>query len=356
MSSLKRKTSQTSPICVWDFTIPYENVSKEVLDKFLQDHCKTWCYQAERPNDYHHWQGRCSFKMKTRTPWNMGLTTTAHWSPTSNENRDNNFYVMKTDGRTEGPYTDADVKIFVPRHMRGEIKLREWQQMVVNDADEDAFDTRCINIIYDPVGNHGKTFIKTYIGVKRIGKSIPYVETYKEMMRMVMDMPKQRLYILDLPRALPKQKMKEFYAGIETIKDGYAYDDRYKFHDEYFDPPNIWVFSNVMPELNMMSIDRWKIWEFDKQNPEKLVQIKGKEHKDVVKEKKQTEEKQWVDLTNEFTNPSASEHIDNQETQVQEYSIADHYTHSPSESGEFQQRESSHSLDDYSEGTPSSCY
>jgi len=49
-------------------------------------------------------------------------------------------------------------------------------------------------------------------------------------------------------------------SGIETLKDGYAYDDRYHFKEEYFDCPQIWVFMNMVPDISMLSKDRWKLW------------------------------------------------------------------------------------------------
>lgn len=83
------------------------------------------------------------------------------------------------------------------------------------------------------------------------------------MMRMVMDTKKMRIYIIDLPRAMKKEHLFQFFSGIETLKDGYAYDDRYKFKEEYFDSPNIWVFMNIIPEESYLSTDRWKIWRID---------------------------------------------------------------------------------------------
>jgi hypothetical protein len=64
-----------------------------------------------------------------------------------------------------------------------------------------------------------------------------------------------------MPRALKKDKLGGFYSAIESVKDGYAYDDRYTFTEKIFDCPNIWVTSNSLPEFNLLSKDRWRIWE-----------------------------------------------------------------------------------------------
>lgn len=63
-----------------------------------------------------------------------------------------------------------------------------------------------------------------------------------------------------MPRAINKEKLAQFFAGIETLKSGYCYDDRYKFNRRLFDRPRICVFTNVEPDLKLLSKDMWKLW------------------------------------------------------------------------------------------------
>ncbi len=63
-----------------------------------------------------------------------------------------------------------------------------------------------------------------------------------------------------MPRAIDKEKLNSLYSAIETIKDGYAYDDRYSFKEKVFDCPCIWVFTNVIPESHFFTDDRWKFY------------------------------------------------------------------------------------------------
>jgi len=81
--------------------------------------------------------------------------------------------------------------------------------------------------------------------------------------------------MFDMPRAMNKDRLYQFYAAIETIKDGYAYDDRYHFTEKVFDCPNIWIFTNRMPDTTLLSTDRWKFWEISEKN--ELVEIDLKE-------------------------------------------------------------------------------
>jgi len=141
-------------------------------------------------------------------------------------------------------------------------ELYMWQKQVIADAEPSLskFDTRKINIIYDPTGNHGKSILKTWIGVYRIGVALPYSNDYRDIMRAVMARPARRLYIVDMPRAINKEQLNNFWSGIEDIKNGYAFDDRYHFKETYFDCPNVWVMTNTWPEIYSLSPDRWVIW------------------------------------------------------------------------------------------------
>lgn len=257
---------QASPVCTWDFTVGEQFTSSDNLkSKFI--HCKKWSFQLEMgASGYRHYQGRVSMKEKCRLATIRALFNIPeiHFSVTSAANRDNDFYATKTDTRIEGPWKDTDpVPIYIPRQIRN-IDLRPWQQKIIDSAD--VFDTRHINIIHDITGNNGKTTLKTYVRCHMIGRFIPFVNDYKDMMRIVMDCPKEKLYIIDIPRAIQKDRLFQFYAGIETLKDGYAYDDRYKFKDECFDCPVIWVFTNVLPDRNLLSADRWKYWSIKEQD------------------------------------------------------------------------------------------
>ncbi len=241
-------------LCAWDFTLPAECLNLSELKEFLKEHCKSWCFQKEKGADtgYLHWQGRVSLKVKAR----KGPTLEkCHWSPTSTENKDNDFYVMKGDTRVEGPWSDKD--IYIPRQTR-DITLRPWQLQVL--ADKGVWDTRTINCIICPKGNIGKSTLVTYAGARGLARKIPMLESYKDFMRMVMDCPTNDLYLVDFPRSLNKTNCGGFWSAIETVKDGYAYDDRYGFREKYFDCPNIWVFTNTEPDTTMLSNDRWVFW------------------------------------------------------------------------------------------------
>ncbi len=149
------------------------------------------------------------------------------------------------------------------RQVRG-ITLYPWQKEILEDRN--IWDTRTINCIIQKTGNVGKSTLVTYAGSHNLARRIPMLESYKDFMRMVMDTPKNKLYLVDFPKMMNKAASASFWSAIETVKDGYAYDDRYGFREEYFDCPNIWVFMNHEPEIGNLSNDRWRFWTIpDKQ-------------------------------------------------------------------------------------------
>jgi len=53
----------------------------------------------------------------------------------------------------------------------------------------------------------------------------------------------------------------QLWSAIETVKDGYCFDTRYSFKETYFDPPRFIIFTNKCPDMDMLSGDRWKLWQ-----------------------------------------------------------------------------------------------
>ena len=158
--------------------------------------------------------------------------------------------------RIDGPFSNKEYH-YVPRQVRG-ITLYPWQKEILEDRC--VWDTRTINCVIQQVGNVGKNTLVTYAGCHNLARRIPMLESYKDFMRMVMDTPKSKLYLIDFPKMMNKAASASFWSAIETVKDGYAYDDRYSWSEAYFDSPNIWVFMNHEPEIGNLSTDRWRFW------------------------------------------------------------------------------------------------
>lgn len=249
--------------------------SEHALITLLKGLCKKYVFQLEQgeSSGYLHYQGRLSLVKKVRPDKVLKLFKEEfrpNWIKPTVKNQHNEFvnkgdafYQMKEQTRVKGPWCDKDEELYIPRQIREVKQLRPFQQTIIDSADN--WDTRSINLVYCPEGNKGKSILVGYCRAYKIGRALPPVNDFKDMMRMVCDMPTARLYLVDMPRSLNKDRLYQFYSGIETVKDGYAYDDRYKFKEKVFDCPNIWIFTNILPDLSMLSDDRWKLWSIDKE-------------------------------------------------------------------------------------------
>lgn len=252
-----------NPIATYDFTIAAHLAEKDEIVAVLEDLCKKWCFQKEEGEEtgYLHWQGRMSLKVKTRlTTLSKKFVKGAHLSPTYHQNMGNDFYVTKEETRVDGPWKDDDAEAEeMPYQLEGMKTLYPWQQSIKDLAV--TRDPRTVHMIYDNEGNKGKSSFVLAMMWMKLGRKLPFVNDYKDMMRMVMDMPTSNCYFIDIPRAIQKDKLFQLFAAIEEIKGGYAYDDRYKFREKIFHAPQVFVFTNRFPDTSLLSADRWKFWE-----------------------------------------------------------------------------------------------
>lgn len=239
---------------------------------------KKWVFQLEKSDTgYEHYQGSLSLIKKRRVGELKSLWAAQHEAgelpsplpnyiaPKVTNNVGDVFYSTKLDTRVDGPWKDTDVEQYIPRDIREVMDLESfpspWQKDVIDMVS--VFEVRKVDIIIDHTGGKGKSTLVRYLGCTGRAKKIPFANDYKDIMRMVMDMPTQRMYFIDMPRAIGKERLYQLYGAIEEIKSGYAFDDRYSFKDKYFDPPRVVVITNTAPDLNLLSPDRWNLWAID---------------------------------------------------------------------------------------------
>ena len=162
----------------------------------------------------------------------------------------------------EGPWSDTDEPILPPTKQMTLFKsweLRPWQQSLINTTSE--FCLRTIDLVYDEDGNAGKSLFSEYLESLGTAEEIPPFRLMDDIFQWVATRPIKQIYIVDMPRGMKKDRLGDFYAGIEVIKNGVAYDKRYAAKKIRFDRPRIIVFTNMMPNLDLMSKDRWALWE-----------------------------------------------------------------------------------------------
>lgn len=258
----------SGPVCVYDFTLANEDCKLEELINWLKKEAKMWVFQLEQgASGYVHYQGRLSLKVKARMSSliNKCPYKRIHFSPTSTQNSGNTFYVTKEETRVDGPWSSEDEEQGpIPWDVAEITELRPWQSVVWESAKTRV--RRTVNVVIDKKGNNGKTTLIRCMCVHKLAHSPPFCNDFKDLMRMTMNMGVRNTncYLIDMPRAIGKDRLNQLYSAVEKIKDGYAYDDRYKFQHEFFDPPVVWIFSNQCPDLQYLSLDRWKLWTIEK--------------------------------------------------------------------------------------------
>lgn len=235
---------------------------KVILDEHLKDKdISSWIYQVERSEKGQlHFQGRVSwFKPKRATELSKHLGITVSGKIESNEGeKASERYCSKNFSRVAGPWSSEIEEIFIPLQFKFD-KLYPWQEKIVEYA-KVVDERRIIHCIINPSGNIGKSAIVGYMDVHRIAKMLPFVNDFKDMMRMCYGVGPHPAYTIDMPKAICKDNLRQLYSGIEMIKGGYCYDDRYTFKSRWMNCPNIFVFTNRMPDMDLLSEDRWALW------------------------------------------------------------------------------------------------
>lgn len=295
-------------VCVFDVTLALDAADASAVKKSLRELARKWVFQGEQaqptpknPDGWKHWQIRLSLHKPKRKQEcikfikdSAEFWATCHVQVTSTNGAKAKWsYQMKMDSRIEGlgPYTDQqDEEFEEPWHVAEYKTLLPWQKFIWDSMVDR--EKRLINFLYCPKGNIGKSILVMKARCAARARMLPPVNDYKDIMRMVCSMPQATCYLVDVPRALPsKTTMHGFWAGIESLKDGYAWDDRYSFQERIFGSPVVWVFSNTQPDSAVLSPDRWTYWHVKDQEIYAGLGIDGgEEQKERVNKKRKLSE------------------------------------------------------------------
>ncbi len=270
------KKKYASPCYVYEIRHTYSdeifpNKIKSIREWFAGI-AKKYVFQIEKGDSgYIHLQGRISLIKKRRKPelLNIFRNTTSKIAPmfleptVKEEHKKLAFYVLKEDTRIAGPFADTDeVKVLTKQlSIFQGYTLRPYQQSIIEKSQE--FCMRTIDLIYDTTGNCGKSMLSEYMEYLGLSEEVPPFRLMDDIFQWVCTRPIKKSYIVDMPRGMKKDRLGDFYSGIEVIKNGVAYDKRYHATKIRFDRPRIFVFTNTLPNLALMSQDRWKIWVVD---------------------------------------------------------------------------------------------
>ena len=272
----KRKREDQMQVVGWDATIPKEKYRDwRELGKQLNEWCKKWVFQEEKGDGgYEHYQVRLHLIQKKTeagllSDYKMGqgpiFDIGGHWSITSTGVHVNNKfnYVMKKESRVAGPWKDSDY--VEPAVMTRQLKtfweheMYPWQKDVVQWCQQ--VDDRKIDLIIDRAGHSGKSIMSEHLEYHGLAFEMPPLRCMEDLMQFAYSFPVQKAYLVDMPRAMKKDKLGDFYAGLESIKNGVCYDKRYCGKKRRFDRPRVIVFTNYPPAWDFLSVDRWNVHE-----------------------------------------------------------------------------------------------
>lgn len=277
MASKRPRTSDLARECqVSQYAFRHNFVGFDIddLKETLREIASKWVFQVEKGDDgYLHYQGQFALKKKRRVSelksfWTTSYGTGAlkfplpmYCAPVAKPNTGDVFYETKLDTRVEGPYTDKDEVKVLTRQLKSFVdkELYPWQAKVLNMVKE--IDDRNINIIFDQEGNMGKSIFCEWLEYKNLAFEVPPFRMMEDIMGFVMNFKVYPAYLIDMPRGMKKDKLGEFYSGIESLKNGVAYDKRYEGKKIRFDRPQIVVFTNCLPDFGLLSRDRWRVWQ-----------------------------------------------------------------------------------------------
>ena len=132
------------------------------------------------------------------------------------------------------------------------LQLRPWQKEVVEIAQSLEGDERAVLWVVDFEGGKGKSKLCQYLAEKKkaaIFHDLNYIHNS-------FIYGKEKYVIFDLPRGYECKDMRL----VEDLKNGIINVQKYESKRVICDPPVIVVFSNALPNLGLLSMDRWNVY------------------------------------------------------------------------------------------------
>lgn len=303
----QKKSKGGGQIVGWDLRLNQnrsngDKWSKDDVGQCLIKLCKQFAFQLERGNEngLMHYQIHCALIKKSIKSTLLDNLCKAlncekcdapqHIAPLSKEayKQAKFSYVMKEDTRVEGPWTDKDFinekliePVFIPPQynipMEDFMPFQKsiWDSTLFTEemkTDYRKLDTRGTNLLVHPKGDSGKSTIAAICELKGNGLILPTVTDAKQLIEAACDMciakhQRYPAFFIDLPRAmfetLTRKQLCEIFSAIESLKNGKLFDLRNKYKDWWIASPCIWVYCNELPDLRLLTRDRWRIWKIN---------------------------------------------------------------------------------------------
>ena len=142
--------------------------------------------------------------------------------------------------------------------------LKEWQAQLLRviETESRCPNDRIVHWVYDEVGNTGKTWLAKFAYLMRPTKTAwVHNGATKDIMKLLSDRASDlEVVFFDLSRCNLERIN---WDAIERIKNGMIMSTKYDVKSCIIDPPVLVCFANFEPDLEKLSIDRWRIWHLE---------------------------------------------------------------------------------------------
>lgn len=163
-------------------------------------------------------------------------------------------YCMKVDTRVAGPW--ADRATFLGHDLI--TKLCPWQQSIV-DLLATKPHARKLYWFYDKIGGAGKSSFAKYMMFHHQVPCLTFGDS-KDLLYVVKQFQNKPAYMFDLSKTKGgTSSMSDIYAALESVKNGYFVSCKYESSIVLMQTPHVIVFSNHLPVMSALSVDRWNI-------------------------------------------------------------------------------------------------
>jgi len=259
----RKREKANNALAVWELTLKKgDQTPEQVWHRLKSVTCITkFVYQEEKGGEtnYEHYQLRINISPKARensilrdlmkagfVDFNLRQTTTREHKGFS--------YQMKEDTRVAGPWQDDHRwESMMPRMLK--LPPLAWHEKIIPYIRDKRPHLRKVICIHDGPGKKGKSYLRKYLSWHGLAVVVPPQQKAEDIAACVMCQPESRCYVIDIPRS--EKTSPALWAGIESLKDGYCYDKRFKWRSRNFDNPHIVVLTNERPRDDYLSPDRW---------------------------------------------------------------------------------------------------
>lgn len=231
-------------------TLPRDRESIEevyLLQWMIDNDIHKWIIAKETGNDgYKHWQVR----MNTR----YTFEALKQAFPKAHIEEASDVYDYE---RKEGNYLSNNDRAEQLQARFG--SLRDNQKRIIANLNEQS--DREIDVIIDPYGNTGKTWLARHL--YQTGKGFYVPPTITDARTLIQYVANgysgEETVVIDIARST--KWTNALYVAVETIKDGLVYDARYKTTIRDIHGCKVLVTCNVCPKLDKLSRDRWRLYD-----------------------------------------------------------------------------------------------